>query len=398
MDIRIRLPDPATLRALRTLALVAVPLGIAIPVVLLPDGTGAFPEGSPERAVAEAATDRARASLSGPVRRLWYLHARVADVRDVPFPCTSGLAERSEDPRRDLAASVRLHGWFGLPVGDVVSDCGGAGAYSGTVLPRPRAESHPLLGVWEVVGQACPGGPGACELAPDEAAGFLGLRAEYGVDQARFDDTSCRPVSYPSRVVDRNAAAAGLGAMPALLGPGREGAVEAGEVVEVEVRCDGQEWRWPGGRVVLLDRNAAAMEWGGVVFRMLRVDPAALEAPGVPAGDCDVLEAFRPTLVAFFTLPDEAAAPPVGLAEAVRDFRAGVEAVRPELQAIGVAVHPFFGRCLFVQAADGAEVLRPLETGAQAGYLLRAPGVRAFMAGVQAPATIRDFVGGGLGG
>ncbi len=384
MILRFRLPDPDTLKLFGRAALAALLLGVVIPLVFMSSGVGAYPEGSAQRNVAEAALANARAYSDGLMQRAFYLRATVVEVEQVPYHC----AERFDDPdveaRKHWAAAVRLHSYFGVPVGEVVSECGGAGPYGLGLMPVSRPEAHPIVGTWEVVDQSC---PSVCALTTQEAIALLGKTAEYGAASAGFDDTVCGPVSYPTESKSAADFAAGFGTTPEALG------IE-GQVREVTVRCDGEEWGWPGGYVALLDDDHGFLMWDGVFFRLVRVDLEAEAARSASEDACDVLRVVAPTIVAFLGLPEEGeneSASVDGLEELLSDFQSHLNAARPRLAAIGVRVQDVYGPCIILVGPDQEETFRPQNVAGRVGYLARGMGVRDSMVGLRDATALVAF-------
>lgn len=387
MNIRVRIPTAESVRNAAVAGVLAVAVGAGIPLAMIPDGTGVWPDGRPERAAAQVAAGTAWDDLSGPFQRLFYLHGRVVDVAPVPFHCPADPFRPGWSPsREDLVATVRLYTWFGIPAGRRFAACGGD-RILGAAVPESDPAFHPLIGSWVVAARRCADG---CPLDAPPVRDVLGRWVHFAPEDVRFDDTACGPVVYRTEARSPSDVAAEFSTTTGALG------LTDAPVLDIRVLCDGEPWSRPGGRVLQQTPDRAVLPWEGIHFTLVRDDPAASPAPE-PEDGCTSIRVAAPTLVAFFGVVEpadneQAAAPPPGFTESLAAFRRSLQAAGGALAARGVGVQEYYGSCLRIEGPDGTETLRPRDLGSGASYLARGLGVRTSLTGLHDANAIVGFV------
>ena len=108
--------------------------------------------------------------------------------------------------------------------------------------------------------------------------------------------------------------------------------------------------------------------------------------------DTTVTLASRPTVVAFFSVPEESFAEQPGLPQVLADFHDFLVEARPELRTLMVDVHEAYGRPIRLRTSDGEQEL-PIGSGLPVGYYLWSPGGPAYVCrGVRVGAALVDLV------
>ncbi len=119
-------------------------------------------------------------------------------------------------------------------------------------------------GTWAVVGHSC---PHICAMSGEAADAWLGRAMTVSATGLSFGESSCTNVSFVRTASSAADFFRDWRVAPATLG------VEQGEIEEVEVLCDGEEWIAPGSLLIVKDQNEMLTVWDGVFFELRRSSP-----------------------------------------------------------------------------------------------------------------------------
>ncbi len=116
-------------------------------------------------------------------------------------------------------------------------------------------------GTWVVAGHSC---PHICAMSNEEAGAWIGREVRISATAVSFADSSCPNAMYvrSSRSVDEFFR--DWRVLPATLG------IEQDPVVEVAVRCGGEEWVAPGSLLIVKGPGELLTVWDGVFFELRR--------------------------------------------------------------------------------------------------------------------------------
>lgn len=120
------------------------------------------------------------------------------------------------------------------------------------------AAPETVHGGYRIVAHHC---PHVCALSDAEAAAWIGVAAGFSPIYAYLNEASCSAPTYQFATRDATEFSADFGFPPSALGLGPD------PVTTVAVRCDGQDWRAPGGALLLAAGRMFAY-WDGVFFEL----------------------------------------------------------------------------------------------------------------------------------
>ena len=112
----------------------------------------------------------------------------------------------------------------------------------------------------------------------------------------------------------------------------------------------------------------------------------------VPRVDTTLTLASHPTVVGFFSVPEEAFTEQPGLPQVLADFHDFLVDARPQLRALMVVVHEAYGRPIRLRT-PGSEWELPIGSGLPVGYYLWSPGRPTYVCrGVRVAVALVELV------